>query len=323
MSVPTVHEPPEHPRAADQGPQQRPLGARIRRWFAKASVLGIGISILVHLVGVLITALIVTSTGIGLGVDRGDDSIEFAVISQVELNEILDAAPNTSSPQTSDLLAETTDTPSELLDEPISTDFSLTADIDSDLSVLGGDAGLDSGFGVGDAGGGASFFGAEASGSRFAYIVDTSGSMAENNKIDVLIRELTRSLDGLGRESTFFVVRYSTESEPIGNRRSWTDADARGKAWAKKQVGRLQALGGTRPAQAFQTCLSIRPRPDAIFFMTDGEFGEAETTRILGLLSEYAVPVHGITFVDAGAAAVMQRIAIESGGTYTHVRGTP
>ncbi|MFI4872787.1 MAG: hypothetical protein ACIARQ_13310, partial [Phycisphaerales bacterium JB061] len=63
----------------------------------------------------------------------------------------------------------------------------------------------------------------------------------------------------------------------------------------------------------------IRPRPDAIYFMTDGEFDESIADIIIRRNKERPMPVHCITFVSREGESVMRRIARETGGTYTHI----
>ena len=90
---------------------------------------------------------------------------------------------------------------------------------------------------------------------------------------------------------------------------------------AKAVVAGVAAGGGTVPDGAMQMVFSMKPRPDAIYFMTDGQFGPQVASLIhrLNRRGNKRVPVHSITFGDQGAARLMQQIADESGGTYTHI----
>jgi hypothetical protein len=54
---------------------------------------------------------------------------------------------------------------------------------------------------------------------------------------------------------------------------------------------------------------------------TDGEFDPGVEQEIARLNATYDVPIHCITFVSTQSEALMRRIAINSGGTYTHIAG--
>ena len=56
--------------------------------------------------------------------------------------------------------------------------------------------GLGTGLGTGS-GAGAEFFGIRARGQRFAYVVDISGSMGQNGRLELALGELVRSLAAL------------------------------------------------------------------------------------------------------------------------------
>ena len=181
---------------------------------------------------------------------------------------------------------------------------------------------------AGGAGGGAaSFFGAEARGTRFAYICDISGSMdagvgvSSIKRIDILKTELGKSLDSLLENAYFFVTLFSTDTKPLGGRLEWIQATDAGKQWQRRTVPLIQAEGSTEPVPAFKMVFSLRPKPDAIYFMTDGEFNEEYVALIARLNAEWRIPIHCITFVSREGEKIMRKIAADSGGTYTHFAG--
>ncbi|MEM7699279.1 MAG: vWA domain-containing protein [Verrucomicrobiota bacterium] len=67
----------------------------------------------------------------------------------------------------------------------------------------GGFGGTGSGFGSG-----ASFFGGSSSGSNFAFVLDYSGSM-KRNQIDLIIKEMDRTLDGLNTGTQFQIILFA------------------------------------------------------------------------------------------------------------------
>jgi hypothetical protein len=199
-----------------------------------------------------------------------------------------------------------------------------------DLGGVGagmGGAGAGDGIGIGDGsggsgGGGTKFFGVEARGMRFAYIVDVSGSM-EGEKIAYLRDQLATSINGIIDTGSYFVVAFSTDVMPLHPAIRWMDASTKNKRESGALINRLRAGGGTEPGGAFQMVFGMRPKPDAIYFMTDGQFdaGVAETIARVNK-GAARVPVHCISLIDDSSADLMRRIARDSGGTYTHIKGT-
>ncbi|MEM1165165.1 MAG: hypothetical protein AAGI30_02620 [Planctomycetota bacterium] len=135
-----------------------------------------------------------------------------------------------------------------------------------------GDAdGLDGG-GAGS-GGSASFFGVEASGQRFAFILDFSSSMRSNGRIETLRVELAESLDSLHPGAEFRVVLFADEEDAFDiTGGDWQPANDRARSEALRFVNRRDPGGGTEPLPAFEQVFAVRPAPDAVYFMTDGEF---------------------------------------------------
>ena len=171
----------------------------------------------------------------------------------------------------------------------------------------------------------ASFFGVEARGSRFVYIIDTSGSMA-NNRLDALKIALTDSINALIEQARFAVVQYAAESRSL-NGDSWWKGEPAGKSDALTSVGALSARGDTLPVPAIQIAFSFTPPPDAIYFMTDGRFSPDREKEMIAsirrLMRRTGIrpTIHTISFVDKDAERLLRRIARMTGGSYTHVPG--
>ncbi|MEL7485089.1 MAG: vWA domain-containing protein [Planctomycetota bacterium] len=218
------------------------------------------------------------------------------------------------------------DSPLDVELSELTTEALVDRELDVTLDSSSGGDGLEvdgvSGSG-GASGGAASFFGIEARGNRFAYVVDLSGSMGQEGRMEAMLAELRRSITELGSHVSFYVVFYSDDAFPLGNRREWTDATGNGKRWARQKLESVEALGSTHPVPGFELVSQIRPRADAIYFMTDGKFnnGDRDVDAILALNRERPTPIHCITFVTREAEASMRRIAEMTGGSYTHVPG--
>jgi len=311
--------PPRSRKEHEETP--RTLMHHVRVWTPRALAAGIVISLLVHVLVLFIAGHIRFSRAQAGGAGPLTQPVEMAIATETELAEIEKAMLDAEPPPVPDV--PTVDLPSLEVSDVAGGDeaTSLIESADLGAEVGAGDIGGGE-LGVGGSGGGAaSFFGVEARGSRFAYIVDVSGSMGIAGKIDLLRQELIRSLDALLESAEFFVVLYNSDASPLGGRDRWIEAEPAGKRWARNALAKVNAGGGTNPMPGFQLVFSKRPRPDAIYFMTDGEFDSEIAVEIMRLNSEVRIPIHCITFVNRDAEELMRRIASHSDGTYTHVEG--
>ncbi len=307
------------------------------RLLRRATVVGAGISLVLHLVLWAVASLwTVRYENADAGGSQGS-VVDFAVMSEVELSSLQSAELELDSPSVPDVSGAEA-APVELM-AAVTGAESITPDLARvELNLGGGDASASSfdlsapGSGATGAGSGASFFGLEAQGRRFAYIVDRSGSMAYGRndgptRMRLTQDELSRSVDALLESAEFFIVMYSDGPDIIGNRRMWTDATTRKKLWARSQIERVIADGGTRPLGAFETVFRLRPQPDAIYFMTDGRFPEYVAESVKEMNGRARVPVHCIMFgeFDGDDAddveRIMRLIARESGGSFARVEG--
>lgn len=306
----------------------RSLVQRVTTWVASAVSLSAALSVVVHIA--LIAVAAVMSVGIGgghlPGADRPGRDYELTT-SDATLMGMADAPLEVDVPAAA-MDAELPEVVTAGVmdgsggDDAPGAGDGLGAIADGLGGAGGGDIGEGDGLGGGGSGsGGASFFGVEAQGSRFAYVVDVSGSM-QGDKLASLKLELVRSIQGMLEHMSYLVVCFSSTPQPLGENRKWKDATDEGKRWAAAQIYKLQAEGGTQPWGAFELILTAKPAPDAIYFMTDGQF-DPEVADQIAIRNRGAkkVPIHCITFVDDSAEELMRRIAGQSGGSYTHVKG--
>jgi len=304
------------------------LVAHLRKWFVSASVLASATSLLLH-VSLVALAAVVTVGLVSTHSDRGapEGELILSLSPETELTEIGDASLDATTPSVAtgdvplpDVTMPGIDTGPGGDDAPGSgPGFGPIGD--GLGGAGGGDIGDGKGLGSGGAGGGASFFGVKAKGSRFAYILDVSGSM-QGAKMQAMKIELGESINGLQEHMSFYVVLYSSDAADLGGKDRWTVATAAGKKWGLDAIYRLEAAGGTQPWSGFERVFQIKPAPDAIYFMTDGEFDPSVADLIaLHNKGSKKVPIHAMTFVNKGAEEVMRKIATDSGGTYHHVEG--
>lgn len=302
----------------------------------RATIIGVGFSLGVHLIIMLIAALVTVDFGFADAGGNNDDDVDFAVMTNADLAQIrspeiqhesFEVAAIEAESVRIDLLAETQsdDSVSELADSVAPSlnpgGGSLTS-IDSTTGSAGA--------GTGD---GASFFGLEAQGRRFAYIVDISGSMTTLtgdgafSRWDLTRGELIRSVDGLDPQAQFTIVLYSSNAIAVFGDGGWVDASPGNKRLTAQTLLGRSPGGGTLPIEAFQLVYRLDPEPDAIYFMTDGLFDTEVPTQVRQLNRREMVPIHTILFGDLAsqrealaAKTMMATIARNSGGKFTHIK---
>ncbi len=173
------------------------------------------------------------------------------------------------------------------------------------------------------------FFGLESSGNRFVFVVDSSGSMGDEQRYQRAVYELTRSMDMLETGHLFLVILYNTETTPMlgmtpQNIRMIPATRANKNlvlAWLKEQTPQSQ----TMPMVAMKTSLLLKP--SSIFFLSDGEFHD-QTIPMLDELNvansstgAQKIPINTITLGSTGfGAPLMKYIADESGGRFRWVQ---
>ena len=106
------------------------------------------------------------------------------------------------------------------------------------------------------------------------FVIDTSGSMSEGDKLPQAQKALRFCLKNLNADDRFELVRFATEAQPLfGGLR---DADAANVATAGEFVDGLKPIGGTAIADALAQALKpartdgTADRPYFVVFLTDG-----------------------------------------------------
>lgn len=173
---------------------------------------------------------------------------------------------------------------------------------------------------VGAVDGAATFMGVQAQGRRFCIIADRSGSMF-GTKFEFLRQEILATLDGMRSHTRVQIILFNTRALAFPDAQWLSPREKRDaiEVWLSGVV----ADGDTYPTPAFKSAFALQPLPDAIFFMTDGQFDPRVVQQVLRLNTEAQrkVPIHTITFVDRSAEPMMRKIAADSGGKYRHVSG--
>lgn len=302
---------------------------RRERWSLiaqRAAAVGMAGSLVLHAMLIGVFAFVRSGDGGGGGGGSRGESlpIEVAVISESELASLNEGSVTLDTPGVEELKQGIDLAPMPAIDTPGGDALPDVGDVGGNAGGGLGGSGTGTGIGVGtgtggSGAGGTSFFGVAARGVRFAYIVDVSGSMA-GEKIAALKAELIKSLSRLSDDAQFVIIPFESNATPLMGSLRYTNATQKNKGEATREIRGLNAAGGTTPFPGFQMVLGLRPRPDAIYFMTDGQFDQGVPEDVRRLLwAGRNVPIHCICFVDNSSEEMMKKIAAMSDGTYTFV----
>ena len=177
------------------------------------------------------------------------------------------------------------------------------------------------GIGSGKGGGGTSFFGVGGRGTRFAYIVDISGSMEQENRMVTALAELKRSIAALPDFAQFYVVLYSNGAIYPDFEEGWQRASRGNISRMKKWIDEQSPRGGTFPLQAFDMVYKLPQPADVIFFLTDGEI-PGDTSyhlRDFQSKSKHETIINTIGFSSEAGKDVLVEIAKEHRGVFRFV----
>lgn len=163
----------------------------------------------------------------------------------------------------------------------------------------------------------ATFFGVKADGRKFAFVVDTSGSMARNTRFLRCRQELIRSLASMTYGQQFFVVFFNHTIYPMPEHKLVDARPAQIKKTAEWAVGAVPA-GGTEPWPGLQ--LALRLKPDAIYLLTDGQFNPEVVEKVINAQPESKkIPIHTIAFESPEGAQLLEMISRVTGGQHQFV----
>ena len=163
-------------------------------------------------------------------------------------------------------------------------------------------------------------------GTRYIFILDCSGSMRTDKRLELAKKSLFQTLEKLGPQKEFFVYFYYTASLPM----EWDPLKATMenidliKPWVKS----IPPFGGTDPRGSLREAFE-KHKPSTIWLMTDGIFKSSNDVPVHRLISDLnkdkKVRVNTIGYgrrqqdVDKSLKA----IAEENDGTYTFVNSRP
>ncbi len=332
----SVPSPEDSSSFAESRPDVGALQARIqelleerhrigRRRRVHLALLGLAVSLPIHIMILIWLSVSYKEPPPGAG-ERATVVLDLSVLTDESLQDMLEPF------ETEDML-----TPEVQMDPG---DESMALEVDQSLELpkleldraaaglsteLGGD-GVGSGTGLGSGqGAGTAFFGIRAKGNRFAYVVDISGSMRNQGRLQLAMNELKRSLQALPDYAQFKIALYSDDAVLPPFQSTWLRAGANRVRQCSEWLDQQAPTGGTDPVPAFQYLFSERPRPDVVFFLTDGEIPRGADFEILTLnLSPGGRPamINCVAFSADASQAALREIAQGSGGTFKFVPDT-
>jgi len=123
------------------------------------------------------------------------------------------------------------------------------------------------------------------------FVLDTSGSMAEGNKLDQARKALWFCLKNLNDNDRFEIIRFSTEVEPLFAQ--LVAVNQANLARADEFIQKLKPIGGTAIEEALLTALAAartpgeQGRPCFVVFLTDGlpTVGSTDENQILAAVA--------------------------------------
>lgn len=293
--------------------RQQHRRTRLRIFF----LLGCAISIPFHLLLILYLSLVYIPGPPGL--PEVESVIDFAVLADSELQEI------EAELEIDELAAEETDLEdalSEMLaDEAEDLSVASITELDDSGSVP--TPGSSSGFSDSDSAGtglsgSASFFGVGGRGRRFAFIIDMSGSMKDDDRFGRAVRQLRQSISDLPDFITICLALFSSGADsPLQPpfQKNWLPMNRRNKQQVIRWIERIEPSGGTEPLPAFRQIFLLKERPDVVYFLTDGAIPLDTPDRVSELNAKgRPVIINTFAFGDQADVAPLLRIARESGG---------
>lgn len=158
------------------------------------------------------------------------------------------------------------------------------------------------------------------------FVLDTSGSMADEGKMEKARSALLFGIQGLREGDKFNVINFAGEEHLMENR--MISADSAGKKRGADFVKKLSPNGGTNINDALRAALrqfDSSDRPKMLVFITDGNptVGESNVEKIIANAKE--IKVDGLRLFSFGVGydvntTLLDKIAIENSGIAEYVQ---
>lgn len=157
------------------------------------------------------------------------------------------------------------------------------------------------------------------------FVLDTSGSMADEGKMDKARSALLFGIKALREGDRFNVINFAGEEHLMENK--LTPASIAGKRRGEEFVQKLRPTGGTNINDALRAALrqfDSSDRPKLLVFMTDGlpTVGESNVEKIIKNASE--IKVEGLRLFTFGVGydvntTLLDKLAAENSGVADYI----
>jgi hypothetical protein len=151
---------------------------------------------------------------------------------------------------------------------------------------------------------------------RHVYVIDRSGSMADDGKLDAAREELKRLLTLLDPEHEFLVVFYDDGFVPSAGKLEL--AVDKNKQACIRWAAQVIADGQTDPRAAMEFALAQKPH--VITLLSDGIFPEEAVGFIHSRNPGGKVKIHTRAFRDQSGEDFLKQIAADNRGEYIPIR---
>ena len=159
------------------------------------------------------------------------------------------------------------------------------------------------------------------------FVLDTSGSMADEGKIEKARKALLFGIQGLRDTDRFNVIGFAGEEHLMES--NLIRADATGRKRGAEFVNRLQPTGGTNINDALRAAIrqfDASNRPQMIVFMTDGlpTVGETNAEKIVQNARDSRKSIKNLHLFTFGVGydvntQLLDKLASENGGTADYI----
>jgi hypothetical protein len=317
----------------------------------------IGVAVLLHALILLLLGLIVLQTMVEDVPVLVVESTQIDLPTRIDPRQFARASrPEPSAPSMANAMVVATAAPS-LVTVP---EVEATEEFEIGMGDAFG-AGLGIGMG-GSGGGGVGFFGSRSTASRVVFIVDVSASLNEK-QFTMIKEELSKSLNRLVSDIQYQVIffagpawfagdeftakqkrrftikrgrqeyiwdtpgpahQYELENRKDLPHAEWNSASKANLHKTMKHIEEVKKIYGTDWEWPLKIALQqLEPKPDVVYFLTDGVTGGVEQTldeiRKINRNKGKRAQINTISMMEPRAAADLRRLAREAGGTFTIV----
>lgn len=155
---------------------------------------------------------------------------------------------------------------------------------------------------------------AKAAPKAVVFVLDRSGSMSDDGKMDQAKKALQYCVSRLGPDDRFGIVDFATDWNALEEK--LLPGDPAAKARAKRYIQNLDAAGGTNIEAALDEGLKLLAHPDGrvpmLFFLTDGvpTVGQTDVNALLGKIAARNAEVRARLF-DFGVGADVNTLLLD------------